>query len=341
MCASPRAVQLELFPSSVSKDLALVTKNLEEATLSNKPSLDTLPRELLDQIVSHLDSKSIFPLCHAIPSLKHISETIYKVGAAFKMPVSALWSEIYLPAAFSKLSSVMNKRLPQHPCIISSKSELDTVGELVKLVTRYGGVVKVQVYSLEYLKSIEPILPRQIDLYVALGNASDWYYFYEGLDPFESILESLPDSRKVRMLDIPYIDADDDDHEGPAYLDMPQVFKVAVTAQILRCFSCLDFPFHRLSEFPNLRQLEFDSFRIEEMDMDVCLNELQKNKGLCKISFENIRQNRDSDCLDTVREVRGLNKAGWTWRESVGEIYGNFCVVWERVGSVAGTHQVC
>ncbi|KAJ3014199.1 UNVERIFIED_CONTAM: hypothetical protein HDU68_000389 [Siphonaria sp. JEL0065] len=228
------------------------------ASASTTPPKDTnrayvLPFEIWEQIASNTDCTTIVPLSHAIPCLKHISKALYDVGASFKMSVDWLWPNMYLPVLFRKASSMGLKTLPydilDSRCIFDEKRDEEkedkeeknnsvqnkpptTVQTLTKLVTRHGGVVKVMAHSVAYFDSIQPFLPKTIDVYIPASQNGDLYDVFVASEDesYGIILETITQqyNHKIRSLDLPF-----EDDDGTDCLVDSLVLKAAKKVEIL------------------------------------------------------------------------------------------------------------
>ncbi|KAJ3017997.1 UNVERIFIED_CONTAM: hypothetical protein HDU68_011381 [Siphonaria sp. JEL0065] len=163
----------------------LESTSLDHRLASNAPLV--FPQELLDRIVKVTDCVSIISLCHAIPSLKHISQAIYDIGTSSGMKMDMLWPDFYLPCQFYNIPEIGKGKLPARP-IILCQPDLIKAKELCRIVSRYGGVVKVQAHSIEYWNNVSCILPKTIDIYVGPDPYGfEFYSDYVGRNSYESI----------------------------------------------------------------------------------------------------------------------------------------------------------
>ncbi|KAJ3028369.1 UNVERIFIED_CONTAM: hypothetical protein HDU68_001835 [Siphonaria sp. JEL0065] len=297
--------------------------------------LQSLPQELLDQIASYMDSKSILPLCHAVPSLKHISKAIFDVGATFIMPIDWLWPEFQLPVQFHDVPDQLGiKRLPLSPLGLTSARNRWKVETLLNLITQYDGVAKVQIHSFEYFDSIVDLLPNTIDLCIA-GSVNDSAFLtYKGQDPYESVLrlfciQNPPRKRlKIRRLDVPCF------FFGTDYLQHENVVDIAKRVQILRIFGISENNVLQILDFPQLQQLELDADQETSHEkIHECLTLVTRHGSLKRVTFEYFTLEEEETrrkVLESIMWKFDLEKIGWMCFESVGPIYKNPCVVWER-----------
>ncbi|KAJ3029572.1 UNVERIFIED_CONTAM: hypothetical protein HDU68_011786 [Siphonaria sp. JEL0065] len=316
------------------------TTTASAAILSFSP-LESIATEVLDQVVPFLDPKSLLTLCHALPRLKHISEAIYNIGSIFKMSLEYLWPDFWFPAEFTAATDIGKKTLPRLP-ITPSSGQIHYIAALAKLVTLYGGSIKIQAYSLEYLESIGALLPKAIHLYCAAAYHNT-YTNYHGISPYESILKTLKKwNLQIEKLDVPYTE----DSET-AYLDCAEFKNISQSVVSLRCFIFGDgtpFPSKQLLEYKKLSRIEFDGddgYEIPKNILSDCLEVVANHSALKCIVFENISavqqystEDYDSEFLENARSFKDeLKKVGWTCYDGVGDIYGNACVVWEKANA--------
>ncbi|KAJ3022364.1 UNVERIFIED_CONTAM: hypothetical protein HDU68_009180 [Siphonaria sp. JEL0065] len=299
--------------------------------------LDSIPMEVLDQIVPFLDAKSLITLCHTLTRLKYISHAIYKVGSTFNMGLEYLWPDFWFPVKLRETKTIPKKKLPTcHPIKLSRHQNRD-IALLTRLVSLYGGTIKVQAHSIEYLDSIRRLLPKTIDLYCGVGQYS-LYSKYEGTDSFESILVKLSKRNVlIRKVDVPYRVGGD---ETESYLDLPECKASLQSITSMRCLflgGYNRFLKNQLLDFQQLMQVEVDGdddYRIPGETFDDFLDIAAKHGSLKRVVFESIeklRENYDSPFIANARNLKeGLEKIGWTCSDGVGDIYGNACVIWEK-----------
>ncbi|KAI9353494.1 hypothetical protein BDR26DRAFT_848674 [Obelidium mucronatum] len=287
----------------------------------------SLPQELWERILSHCDSDVVFPFCHVIKPLKHVSEAIYNVGTIFNMSFDVLFPTFWLPVQFEVCKTVKLGKIPREPLPICSNQEFAAVEALIKVVSCCGGMVKLQAYSLVHFEAIRPILPKIVDVYISPPADGIYYDDYAGPDTYESILAAIHSFNiKIRKLDIPSLY----NAQETEYLDNPWFLQLARHSKMLRCFRCDLLPLDILIDFKYLEQIELDSFELSEYSFDLFLTAARGHPRLRRVTFENMVMH-DGGQLEFVRLDEELNDIGWRWYDGVGEIYGNPCVVWEKI----------
>ncbi|KAI9348644.1 hypothetical protein BDR26DRAFT_707314 [Obelidium mucronatum] len=127
-------------------------------------SLQAMPTEIIDRIVSFVGSDSIMQLCHSLPELKHIYRCIYNVALAFPEfyceGPEKLWPEFQFPCEIGYYSNKLLDIPVRH---------FYTIYSLTSLVSRYGGSATFS-WGDEYdLVNIMPLLPKK----VCITNAYD------------------------------------------------------------------------------------------------------------------------------------------------------------------------
>ncbi|ORY53446.1 hypothetical protein BCR33DRAFT_682 [Rhizoclosmatium globosum] len=138
-------------------------------------SLSCFPAEVIDLIVSYLDTESILPFCHTIRHLLPLSETIFKVGRAFGVPIDEIWPAFNFP--MSKPPPLIagqedddeeeaEEFIPQ-PIEIPVE-HIDAVKSLIVYLNRYGGSAHIKPTTPEYLSNIIPLAPRRVSLSLSL-----------------------------------------------------------------------------------------------------------------------------------------------------------------------------
>ncbi|KAJ3026498.1 UNVERIFIED_CONTAM: hypothetical protein HDU68_005534 [Siphonaria sp. JEL0065] len=308
--------------------------NSPSATPKNGIHTVTLPVEVWERIASYTDS-TIISLCHAIPSLKHISEALYNVGASFDMRIDYLWPDMYLPVEFRTASSLSIKTLPQKPLDSLHTSEEEegenfqdnppaTVQTLIKLVSRHGGTVKVMAHSIAYFEYYQPILPKTISVYIPAATDEDFFEHFLGEeDSFGDVLETIRQNHEIRCLVLPF-EAED----GTDCLSDPLVLEAAKNAEKLECHNIRSFPLSLLAtEFPKLKEVVFTADHGGMPLYRDVFDALCMHKTLKRVVFEEMFSVEKNDILAGAR----MSGDGWTWFDGIGNVYQHPCVVWEKV----------
>ncbi|KAI9331742.1 hypothetical protein BDR26DRAFT_869974, partial [Obelidium mucronatum] len=308
------------------------------ARRSNALSLQIVPPEVLDRIVCFIDSETILPFCHAIPSYKHISKAIYDVGTAFPGYYDGptlLWPNFEFPCGSLEknetetnsddgFSDVYDYEDEHIPTDIPMRHILK-IYSLTKLLTRYGGSATIVPSSLEYLDNILPLLPKTV--YV---QENPQEYPFEG-DSFSAYLEKLGEAKSyIKMLHIPRVFEGYDDHEemeqiAEALLKLELgglAFSTAIPDEIvdvLQKFPLLaeihvgsvqGFPVEVLPLCKNLSSLMFLDVEVTDrellMALIACLSECAT---LREIVFQSI--SFGEDVLALLNETDLLGSVGW------------------------------
>ncbi|ORY52613.1 hypothetical protein BCR33DRAFT_711879 [Rhizoclosmatium globosum] len=285
--------------------------------------IQNIPLEILDQIIPFLDAKTLVSVCHAIPALKHISYIMHKVGTSLSLSLNRIWPTFWLPVEWHSYSDQPDLLLPGAPITLSPE-QLENVGELMRLISIYGGVVKFQAHSLEYTEALLPHLPRSLEVYIGGEAASNMYCGYMGIDPYFKVLELLAEQGiRFRQLDTPWR------FGAESTRTLWKEFK----APFLRCFGVEWVPTEVLQECVHLRQIEFDIDDNDDKEsFDKLMQVLSKISHLERLSFE-IGEPKETwlDKLQGFQDEEQLEKLGWKSSElEHGPIYGHTTIVWTR-----------
>ncbi|KAJ3016209.1 UNVERIFIED_CONTAM: hypothetical protein HDU68_012362 [Siphonaria sp. JEL0065] len=262
------------------------------------------------------------------------SDSLYNAmdRLAFSISLDTLWPDLWLPVEFHSHENVGFGKLPMFKPLELVGQDLEMFHELIKLVMRYGGSVKVQIYSIGYWNAILPILPPTVDLYVA-ADRGGFYQKYDGEDAYEEVLAAVLSSKiRVRKLALPELDENHWWHAEPieTYVDTAAFIEVAKCAKVIQRFGNT-FPSStdcdQLIKCTTLEVLEFDW--VPPFDMDnysPCFDLIERHPTLRRITFEVVDR---SDEI-TPHDGAGLSKFGWEWYRGTGGLYGNPCIIWAK-----------
>ncbi|KAI9353452.1 hypothetical protein BDR26DRAFT_946977 [Obelidium mucronatum] len=186
---------------------------VETRDLPAAPTLQTLPAETIDQIFTYIKSGPIFPICHSLRQLKHVSESIYLVGNAFpeyyQGSAELLWPDFHFPCR-----TILEVEL-EELSISSEETEAQTsdtemltdihsnipmaqvfnVYNLTGLISRYKGAGIIVPCSPTHLDNIIPLLPKIIEIKISKHRHE--------LHKFLTKLTEAKDVSCIRMLHIP------------------------------------------------------------------------------------------------------------------------------------------
>ncbi|KAI9326737.1 hypothetical protein BDR26DRAFT_876740 [Obelidium mucronatum] len=301
-----------------------------------KPNLQTLPKEILDMIIPYLPGLSLVRICHTVPKLKYISKILHDAGTELNTSINDLYPEFWLPCNYMDAPSTRKQRLPQPgPLPITNPTAL---APLAKLLNLYNGVAKVQADTVEYAMQIIPYLPKIIDIYYAPG-AWDMYLEYTGTDSYLSILQTFRKEYKgkIRTIDIPCV------FEGNEHWDNSDFLDAIKDVSHLRCFNFggPNDSMITLLEFTQLIQVEFcgdDGFGGYSDPIDGLFKTVvSKHTTLRSVIFErataDVRFEGSDIFLGNARSYSmQLEQIAWTCLDGIGSVYGNDCVIWQKVG---------
>ncbi|KAJ3066442.1 hypothetical protein HDU98_010216 [Podochytrium sp. JEL0797] len=122
-------------------------------------SLQSLPTEVLERIASFLQVRHLFALCHAVPAIKYVSQTVYDVGTRFERRPRETWPDLHI------LSNPWG-----HLEMIPS-NHLVLVYKYLRFLERFGGVANTTVFTSKTFNSTRPVLANAVDLYLIKGQA--------------------------------------------------------------------------------------------------------------------------------------------------------------------------
>ncbi|KAI8621407.1 hypothetical protein BC830DRAFT_1094389 [Chytriomyces sp. MP71] len=133
-----------------------------------KPTLETLPSEIIDRIFGYLDGPTMVQLSHAMPRAKEVSASMFLVSSTY------FQQRFDAGARFNSWPSLCLRRaLPSHQDSHSHSLSPNTVQAAVadhlNLVRRCGGRVTLQPDSEETLVAFLAVLPTHSNAYVALN----------------------------------------------------------------------------------------------------------------------------------------------------------------------------
>ncbi|KAI9353558.1 hypothetical protein BDR26DRAFT_848789, partial [Obelidium mucronatum] len=309
-------------------------------------TLQRMPQELLDKVVSYLDLQSLLQISSALPSLNHISEVIYAASDEFCLDVDKIWPEFWIPVKFERHNrsrhTAQRAYRPNDSAnqLIISDKKLEIMGKLSKLLARYGGVAKVLAYSLDYFNAIVAVLPKVIDVYFlkSVGEKNESNGLYCGKDSYKTVLLAIFEAKfKVRNLEVPQDQADDD------YLHQEWFQRVTKDVKAIRLFGFPAQPFDALFQYPNLKELKVDLPYVVNKTCFISLMDcIHHHKSLSKVFFEIISFKRyERSALQLVGYYRQTNFQqlnGIRWRchgaqpdcaSTMDDI--RYCLVWTKI----------
>ncbi|ORY53413.1 hypothetical protein BCR33DRAFT_760870 [Rhizoclosmatium globosum] len=158
---------------ALSQPCTLSTTTATTATpRTSTLSIQSLPPEILDRIVSYTDASSIIPLCHCLPQYLPLSKAIYDVGTAFPGFYSGptlLWPILEFPSGSIEKAEhpptdendVFNYDDDFIPMEIPVRHVLKLF-LLTRQLDRYGGGASIIPFSVEHLESVAPLLPKLV-----------------------------------------------------------------------------------------------------------------------------------------------------------------------------------
>ncbi|KAJ3296554.1 hypothetical protein HDU79_006391 [Rhizoclosmatium sp. JEL0117] len=290
--------------------------------------LATLPPEILNHIVTLMDSKYIMPFCQAVPQLKHISQAIYDVGKAFKMKLNMIWPEFWFPVEWIEDDFYKSRFRPGNPIPISGKN-LVSISKLTHLLSRYGGVAKVQMSTLDYLEHVMPLLPNVVDVYIQADNEGFLGYWNNDEDEYSKMLVLI----QKRGITIRTMDVPTDDKYNPEETSKLLREARAQNVNHWRCTSLESFSFRVLLEFQNVERIDFQGIdpMMEAVYFDGLVDLLPQLKNLRYISFEDC--DVDGTSLPALRRGYELKKIGWVEFWDKGVFFGYPSLVWKKGSS--------
>ncbi|ORY52598.1 hypothetical protein BCR33DRAFT_711871 [Rhizoclosmatium globosum] len=291
----------------------------ECSVASPTSSAQNLPNELWDAIVPYVEAKTLIALCHALPQLRHISKAIYDVGSCLRLKVDRLWPVFWVPV----IKRDEDGRTLA-PVIIPTQHQ-NKIRILSSMLSRYNGAARVLIYSVPYIRTLTPLLPKTIELYLDPG-INGKYSEYFGIDPIQNIVSTLSDSSIwIRYIEFPF-------EPTPAFSEMKALLRhqpIKVRSFVLGLLTEPDIAsgFRLLA---NVNTMELDVGYWEEDDQYLAALALVNQCFWKRIVFEQF----DSDyCeyIDRFRDANGLDMGKWNvYEKDAGPIYGLRCVVWER-----------
>ncbi|ORY34464.1 hypothetical protein BCR33DRAFT_508755 [Rhizoclosmatium globosum] len=174
----------------------------------------TLPQEIIDKILTCLTSSSIpiLPFCHAIPHLRHISQTILTIHNSTDPPTpySKIWPVYKMP------TTLLHTATGTLECTASTipPTNLYTTALLATLLTRYKGATSIIPMPTKTLLEITPYLPETVHIEIP-------HTFHETgracLNVMYMLLELSELNKKVSVLEWPCPHALDEEFEGMGY----------------------------------------------------------------------------------------------------------------------------
>ncbi|ORY37190.1 hypothetical protein BCR33DRAFT_854787 [Rhizoclosmatium globosum] len=69
--------------------------------------LQTLPPEILSQMIPYLDSVSLLRFCRAVPRLNEYADALYKTSVATSLPLKNIWPNVTLDLLHSASPSIL------------------------------------------------------------------------------------------------------------------------------------------------------------------------------------------------------------------------------------------
>ncbi|KAI9353549.1 hypothetical protein BDR26DRAFT_848774 [Obelidium mucronatum] len=290
-------------------------------TIAARPFIGSLPPEILDRIVTYMDSANIMTLCHAVPSLKYISQAIFDVGTAFDMDIEYLFPEFWFPIRFKVNTDIQRGEIPGAPLELVG-DDREKVALLARLVTRHGGISKVQAHSVEYTRSVSRLLPSMIDVYMETCDVFGCAENFRGVDSYEAILVAfLETGVGIRRLDIPQVAPGE-----TGYMNRPEFLAIAANVEQLRSFTF--FPSIFLLSCPLLVSIEFNCSSFESYSFSMLLELLPNHPSLLRVVFEAMLNSKTLE--PALLLIEKLGKVGWNCSRGSGEFFGWNCVVWEK-----------
>ncbi|KAJ3290635.1 hypothetical protein HDU79_003112 [Rhizoclosmatium sp. JEL0117] len=220
-----------------------------------------------------------------------------------------IWPEFWFPVEWIEDDFYKSRFRPGNAIPISGKN-LVSISKLTHLLSRYGGVAKVQMSTLDYLEHVMPLLPNVVDVYIQADN--------------EGFLGGIT----IRTMDVPT-----DDKYNP---EETSKFLREARAQYVnhwRCTSLESFSFRVLLEFQNVERIDFQGIdpMMEAVYFDGLVDLLPQLKNLRYISFEDC--DVDGTSLPALRRGYELKKIGWVEFWDKGVFFGYPSLVWKKGSS--------
>ncbi|KAJ3013428.1 UNVERIFIED_CONTAM: hypothetical protein HDU68_000703 [Siphonaria sp. JEL0065] len=283
--------------------------------------IETIPTEILDEVVCHLDGATLLNLCHALPRLKHISQAIFDVGSKFAMPLDTLWPDMWFPVEFREVSALGKGRLPVEP-ITFEEADYLCLETIVRLITRYRGSVTIPIHTNEYVDLVLPLLPKTINVFAcAVNPQTSFGDFKGGHSEYLSILMVLQKNNiSFKRIDVPYFE-----YEDNHILQHHDFVRLAKSITEMRFFGQGAVPVNAFLEFDSLVRIQTDYCANGIFDFDSFANVLGKHPTLMRVDFENLNFDREDDDIAEARLFgkKELERFGWTCVDGVGDLYGN------------------
>ncbi|KAJ3236840.1 hypothetical protein HDU81_010306 [Chytriomyces hyalinus] len=127
-------------------------------TLPSKPTLESMPTEMLDRIASFVPRDSILQLCHAVPYYKYISTAMFDFAHPHKLRKQGK------PLLFNVWPHLCLDDLPFESTLPVPISRLHALETYSNIVSKLGGHVVIE--DLEGMEAILGALPERIDVVV-------------------------------------------------------------------------------------------------------------------------------------------------------------------------------
>ncbi|ORY53915.1 hypothetical protein BCR33DRAFT_11587 [Rhizoclosmatium globosum] len=184
-------------------------------------SLESLPDVILDRIASFTDSKSIIPLCHAVPYYKYISKAMYDMASENNsLCVDLLWPTFELDPDFSTLY----------------KTQLNLFN-YSRVLKKHGLMISFDMHDFEFVNEIGPYLTPTVSVFVRVSLRS------------EEVAHLLQLLRKYGVECVDYLDVDENNYDDSVVRDF---FQPAIES----VQQLLDLTKKNLN--PNLSKIEVD-----------------------------------------------------------------------------------
>ncbi|KAJ3070529.1 hypothetical protein HDU98_006479 [Podochytrium sp. JEL0797] len=279
--------------------------------ITGPPSLTSLPPEILDRIVSFIDSDSIMQFCHSMPQLSHISKAIFEVGSAFPGFYSGptlLWPDLEFPVgslekAERELDSededadIFDYDDEYAPTEIPVRHILK-IYTLSKILSRYNGSAVIVPSSVEYLDNLAPLLPKNI----FIGENPEELPYNENFSDYLTKLVEIKTC--IRMLHVPRVFQGYDDHE-----EMVLVAELLKSLPDLRglAFST-EVPDEIVDVLPELEKLgELHVGQMDRFPAEI-LPRCERLTHLCFMGVEKVEESVLDALLDVLPECEFLRE---------------------------------
>ncbi|ORY53459.1 hypothetical protein BCR33DRAFT_955 [Rhizoclosmatium globosum] len=158
---------------------------------TSKPSLESLPGEILDKIASYIDRRSVKKLAHAVPYYKYISTAMF---ALVGYPsVNSSWPHFQLPEF----------RVSVQDYDISPSDQIFKVYTYCRVLQRNQGVVLLNVYPGLDLTYLAPFFTSSMELIFYFPK--DRYDLMGKCVPLGTVLDALKVLKKCNVQRLNYL----------------------------------------------------------------------------------------------------------------------------------------